>query len=90
MDQLFSDNIEPPKRKNYSSVVVGKSNPVEESKFTIPQNLEIDEDSDYDSEDAKAQDEEKQLNNPPAISDSSYSDSGSESMHSQLSAILAV
>ena len=60
MDQHFSDKIEPPKRRNQSSVVVSKSNPVEESKFTIPRNREIDEDSDYDSEDAKAQDEEKQ------------------------------
>ena len=60
MDQHFSDKIEPRKRKNQSSVVVGKSNPVEESKFTIPHNRDIDEDSDYDSEDAKAQDEEKQ------------------------------
>ena len=76
MDKHFSDKIEPPKRNNQSSVVVGKSNSIEESKFTLPQNLEIDEGSDYDSEDAKAQDE------PPAISDSSYSDSGSESMHS--------
>ena len=64
MDQHFSDKIEPPKVKKQSSVVVGISKYIEESKFTLPQNRKIDDDSDYDSEDAKAQDEGKQLNNP--------------------------
>ena len=60
MDKHFSDKIEPPKRNNQSSVVVGKSNSIEESKFNLPQNLEIDEGSDYDSEDANPQEELKQ------------------------------
>lgn len=94
MNKHLSDKIELPKVKKQSSVVVGISKYIEESKFSLPQNRKIVEDSEYDSEDANAQEEVKQLNDPhDNSSDSSshsFSDSGSESMHSQLSSLMAV